>query len=98
MIDAAMQIVICCCALAVTAGYVCRLGMLDATQHGLQVVLMHWALSSSTVLAGVNAWRLQAGPEDALIVLGAGLWLSISLRSWAHGVPEHYRRPTASEP
>lgn len=74
------------------AGYACRLGALDIRRHNLAVCLMHAALMGGCAGVAYRAAKLQAGLPDLLCLVGAALWLAISVGTWRDGVPDHFVR------
>jgi hypothetical protein len=92
VIDDALQWITGVLAVPVAMGFLCRIGMLSLREHSTSVAVMHACMFAGALYALFRATGLQASLGDLAFVAGSGLWLSVSMHSWAGGVPRHFSR------
>ena len=73
--------------------YVCRLSQMSWKTTKPSPLIMHLSFAIATVWAGYHGWFGVADLGDFCTVLGAIAWISISYKTWRHGVPEHFSKP-----
>ena len=83
----ATQALVASIALPVAMACLCRLAMLNIMQHRTSVCLLHACVFGGALSSLFRAATFQAGGNDLLYLSAAGLWLSITLPMWSHGVP-----------
>lgn len=89
-LDEVLSLAVLAGASASLLAILCRVDALRYRRHRLSIVLMHGALGTASVLAGLHAVTGEVGPIDVAAVAASLCWVRASYRNWRDGVPQIY--------